>query len=208
MLKNLSKREKYLLIVLAVALVFYCYFRIVLLPILDDIQVSKSNINKYTEEINSQILNKITMQKDKKQLEEFKANIDKSLAALPKEERNPEIAHNIKALSDYCGVSMNSINFGQAVEFKLEQAPKVSDKVMSVPVMLQVSGNYKSIMSFISKIENDSRIALVNTAAINGNDNALQAVISVSYLYTAEQNSKDINYDFNNGVYGKDDLFK
>jgi type IV pilus assembly protein PilO len=208
MLKDLSKREKYLLIVLGVTLVFYCYYRLLMLPIINGIVVSKANIDKYNDEINSQVLNSLVVQKDKKQLEELKTNIDKSLAAFPQDERNPEIAYDIKAISNNCNVLLGAINFGQAAEYSLQQGPKVSNKLMSVPVTLQVSGDYRNITNFISKIENDSRMAVVDTTALSGTEGLLQSSISVNYLYMPSQNMIDTEYDFNNGTYGKDNLFK
>ena len=208
MLKNLSKREKYLLIALATVLVFYCYYRFLMLPILNNIGVSKSNIDKYSNEINSQVLNNLVIQKDKKQLEELKTNIEKSLFAFPQDERNPEIAYNIKAISNNCNVSLGAINFGQAAEYNLQQGPKVSNKVMSVPVTIQVSGDYKNITNFISKVENDSRMAVVGTVGLSGMGGFLQGGISVNYLYMPSQNMIDSKYDFNNGTYGKENLFK
>jgi type IV pilus assembly protein PilO len=208
MLKDLSKREKYLLIVLGVTLVFYCYYRLLMLPIINGIGTSKSNIDKYNDEINSQVLNSLVVQKDKKQLEEVKTNIDKSLAAFPQDERNPEIAYDIKAISNNCNVLLGAINFGQPAEYSRQQGPKVSNKLMSVPVTLQVSGDYRNITNFISKIENDSRMAVVDTAALSGNEGLVQSSISVSYFYMPSQNMMNAQYDFNNGIYGKDNLFK
>jgi type IV pilus assembly protein PilO len=208
MLKDLSKREKYLLIVLGVTLVFYCYYRLLMLPIINGIVVSRANIDKYNDEINSQVLNSLVVQKDKKQLEELKANIDKSLAAFPKDERNPEIAYDIKAVSNNCNVLLGAINFGQAAEYSLQQGPKVSNKLMSVPVTLQVSGDYRNIINFILKIENDSRMAVVGSVALNETGGTLQSSISVNYLYMPSQNMIGAEYDFNNGTYGKDSLFK
>jgi type IV pilus assembly protein PilO len=208
MLKNLSKREKYLLIALATALVFYCYCRLLMLPIINGIVVSKANIDKYNDEINSQVSNSLVVQKDKKQLEELKANIDKSLAAFPQDERNPEIAYDIKAIGNNCNVLLGAINFGQAAEYILQNGPKVSSKVMSVPVTLQVLGDYRNITNFIGKIESDSRMTVVDTAALSGNEGLLQSNISVNYLYMPSQNTADTKYDFNNGTYGKDNLFK
>jgi Tfp pilus assembly protein PilO len=179
-----------------------------MLPIINGIVVSKANIDKYNDEINSQVLNSLVVQKDKKQLEELKTNIDKSLAAFPQNERNPEIAYNIKAISNNCNVLLGAINFGQAAEYSLQQGPKVSNKLMSVPVTLQVSGDYRNITNFISKIENDSRMAVVGSVALNETGGTLQSSISVNYLYMPSPNIIDTEYDFNNGNYGKDNLFK
>jgi type IV pilus assembly protein PilO len=179
-----------------------------MLPIINGIVVSKANIDKYNDEINSQVLNSLVVQKDKKQLEELKTNIDKSLAAFPQDERNPEIAYDIKAISNNCNVLLGAINFGQAAEYSLQQGAKVSNKLMSVPVTLQVSGDYRNITNFISKIENDSRMAVVDTTALSGTEGLLQSSISVNYLYMPSQNMIDTEYDFNNGTYGKDNLFK
>lgn len=208
MLKNLSKREKYLLIVLAVMIVFYVYYRLLLLPILNDIYTSKANINKYNEEINLQITNNVSAKNDKLKLEELKTKIDKALVVFPAEEREPEIAYDVKAISNSCNVTLTAVSFGEAAEYQVKQGPKLSDKVMSVPVTLQFTGEYKNITNFIAKLENDTRMAVAENVILTGGNNSIHGSISLKYLYLTGQNSKDTKYDFNNGAYGKDNLFK
>jgi type IV pilus assembly protein PilO len=208
MLKNLSKRETILLVVLALALVLYGYYSFLLLPILNGMETSTTNIVKYNQEINSQALSKVLLQKDKQKLEELRTNMNSAYSNLPQQERDADIAYNIKELGEASGISLTSVNFSEPMEYKLEQAPKVSGTLMSIPVNIQISGEYQNIMSFISKLEKGNRISVVNTVTLSGAEGKVSGNLSVNYLYIPSQANADIKYDFNTGTYGKDDLFK
>ncbi|MCM8711513.1 type 4a pilus biogenesis protein PilO [Clostridium sp. SYSU_GA19001] len=208
-MKNLSKREKIMLITASVLLVLYGYFRLLLLPVITEIQVTTKNINKYTEELNSQNSIKLISQNNKNQLEELKSKIQETLKALPESERNPEIAYKVKVLGDKSGVDIDFLSFESAQIAKQDEKNSLNELgIIQVPLTVQVIGEYKNILNFINSIENDNRIAEVDRVEISGEDSKLKASISFSYLYMEAENKKDVQYDFNKGNYGKEDLFK
>lgn len=198
-----------MLITASVLLVLYGYFRLLLLPVITEIQVTTKNINKYTEELNSQNSIKLISQNNKNQLEELKSKIQETLKALPESERNPEIAYKVKVLGDKSGVDIDFLSFESAQIAKQDEKNSLNELgIIQVPLTVQVIGEYKNILNFINSIENDNRIAEVDRVEISGEDSKLKASISFSYLYMEAENKKDVQYDFNKGNYGKEDLFK
>ncbi|CUO75606.1 type 4a pilus biogenesis protein PilO [Clostridium disporicum] len=88
----------------------------------------------------------------------------------------------------------------QTTEVAPEQA--VSKQVVSI----SVSGLHKDIMSFIKKIENYSRIADVSNISLSkGEDKKLNASITANF-YNLNYEEKE-NYEFNDGIYGREDSF-
>lgn len=216
----LSKKEKILLIILGVLIVGYIYFNYFLSPVLQRISSSKSNIYSYETSLNSLNLTKLKNERNKKELEEIKNKAKLSEKALPKSERNPEIHYNLKVLGDKSNIIINSIDFGANTPYtsdKLEDDKKENNELNladlnTVAVNINVTGDFKSIINFISDVEKDTRIAEVSSININNEDGAesgnLSANISINYYYIASKDDNNEEYDFNKGIYGKDDLFK
>lgn len=88
----------------------------------------------------------------------------------------------------------------QVLEVTPEQV--VSKQVVSI----SVSGLHKDIMSFIKKIENYSRIADVSNISLSkGEDKKINASITANF-YNLNYEEKE-NYEFNDGIYGREDSF-
>lgn len=88
----------------------------------------------------------------------------------------------------------------QTLEVTPEQV--VSKQVVSI----SVSGLHKDIMSFIKKIESYSRIADVSNISLSkGEDKKLNASITANF-YNLNYEEKE-NYEFNDGIYGREDSF-
>lgn len=224
MLSKLSKREKYMLYILAGLVVAYGYLQLLLLPVFKDIGAVNQNIANYNQQISTQNLSKITNAKNKKELDEVKGKMSSYEASVPAEERNPEIAYYLKTLMDKNKVSLSSLSFGQAAgstdtaqnnnaaantSQTNPQSPQGgASKVKNIPVTLTVSGQYASITQFISEVEHGSRLIEVQTINMSGSKGNIQANISLNIFYMESQSTKDVKYDFNKGTYGSDNPFQ
>lgn len=169
---------------------------------------------------------KISNKKLNDNLAKLQEKYETAAKALPKSARNPEVTYDIKALADSNTVTINSLTIGSGTEYKHQtnnaqnennsstntkaNSPgnAVNGKLMNLPVTVNISGDYVNMMKFIGDIEKDKRIAEVNNINfVVANTGALQGTISVNYYYADYSNTEN-KYEFNNGSYGKDNLFK
>lgn len=219
-MKKLNRNEIILVSLCAAMVIIYGYYSLFLSPVLGKMSGINDAINKNYDTVSHintvKNLNKTLQGK----LTKVQAQYDEASKALPKGERNPEITYGIKKLADTNKVIINSISIGTGVDYKqqtlsnqnknadIAKSTAINGRLMSLPVTINISGNYLDMMNFVAAIEKDKRIAEVgniNFAATN--NGTLQGSVSVSYYYLDVTN-KDLKYDFNNGAYGKDDLFK
>lgn len=82
-------------------------------------------------------------------------------------------------------------------------------KFMSVPVTFKVTGDYAQMLQYIHDLENDTRQCQILSVKLDSDDKTpgINAAITMCYYYM-QQGTFDLKYDFNNGTYGKDTLFK
>lgn len=196
-MNNLSKREKSLLLILGLAVIFYLYYSFFFKPVMGKAKTVEENVKKYEIQVDKIRNAKTLIEKQKADLEKLKVQLLETLKVMPDRERNPEISLNIKNLASANGAAVNSINFGQPVEFKPQDnqkkdenssqntqnngqsntqnngqkeqtnAQNQGEKLYAVPVTVSISGDYGQIMNFISAVEKDKRIAQVVTAALS-----------------------------------------
>lgn len=223
-MKNLSKREKFLIATLLILAFGYAYVTLLLLPIIKGINSTSSNINKYNNEIKIQTSNKAILESKKKSLDDIKNKLKELSIAIPEDERNPELAYNLKSEADKTKVSVTSVSVGQPAPLDAKNSTQndggnnntpqaLAGRIMIIPVSVQVNGNYNSIVNFIASVENGKRVAEVSDVNLSGGSaanaqSAVQAAINIRFYYIEGGDKRDTKYDFNNGSYGKDDLFK
>lgn len=232
-MKNLSVTEKMLIILLGAVIVFYLYYSFYLNPMLKKKSTSMAYIKKYEEDIISSKNIEKENEKLKSQIADLTAKSDAEDKLIPKSERQPEYIKDIKADADKNDVKIVSLKFENAKEVSADnknssdkksgentgssdkKSGSVTQKedssvnsVYTVPLSINITGDYKNIVSFISEAENGNRFVNVSSVDIYENDNIVSADININYYYSNVLTKKDIKYDFNSGTYGKDDLFK
>lgn len=232
-MKNLSLREKILLAVMVFCFIFYGYYIYLILPVQKKIDTKRNMVSNYEtikSSINSQ---KIQKAKLSKELEAQKSKYSNVSSMLPEIERYPEIAYKLKSFSDSSGTVLSSVNFGTGADFAAQKnsnesnkntaqnTSKDSEKLMMVPVTLNVQGEYQGIKKFISNIESDSRISEISNVNLtmqnsgqNGAQNVsgtsinAQIVLSYYYVSTNQKVNADTTYNFVSGTFGKTDPYK
>lgn len=215
-MKSLSKREKVLIIVMLACGLFYGYFSLFLKPILNEYSKLNSNINAYKIQLNYINAANLNNKKLENNLPDLEKKLNDAMKLLPSSERNPEISYNIKQFADKNKVIINEITFGKQSNYSEasqvstgnshEISKESSNNLMYLPATVTVSGDYTSIINFIASIENENRIAYINSVNFTVAGNTLQANINTNFYFV--NGTMQDNYDFNKGSYGKDNLFK
>jgi type IV pilus assembly protein PilO len=231
-MKNLSKSEKFLIALLLIIVVAYVYFQYLIMPVSNDISAVKSKIEEYNNEL---LQIRIFTASNKKLSEDINTLKEKQVEYqdfLPNTDKAAEVIRDFKKLGDSNKLIINSLALGQASEYTTQDnAQKASEnnnseannnqanstqesivKSMMLPVTITVSGDYKGILEFIKSIEEGTRIIEVTSVNISseGNDkeNSIKASIIANILFIQDGTKVKNQYDFNNGIYGKEDLFK
>jgi len=233
-LLNLSKRERYLIILIAILAAFYLYYSLFLSPILNKIKDEKSKVETYTFQLNNINLVKNTNKTLNVELKNLKEKNEENLNTLPDFERNPEIAYKLKSIADNNKITLNNINFSDPaiynnsanssntqqnnnsssneVKSSVTNFPKGS--LLNIPVNLRVVGSYDNLLKFVAAIENGDRISIINTIKLDLQTNDTNSTdiiitdITLDYFYINSSTTDKPDYDFNKGTYGKDNLFK
>lgn len=233
---SLGKREKVLLGILSIILLFYAYYALFLNTAIKKMQELGEDIDKARIEVNKIRNAKEIIKNQKDQIEELKDSLNMAFKAIPEAERNPEIAYNMKKLADENKIYFSTISFAEAEDYdslkddgkktennqntneqnqgnstgKSNGETNSSKKLYIVPAVVSTEGDYNTTMNFISSIENDSRISLVNSInmVLDSQTGKIKSNTNIYLLYSDKVSDKEIDYEFNQGIYGKGDLFK
>lgn len=222
-MNSLGKREKILLWVLGAVVFFYIYFTFFLNPLLKMMDISKANIEKHKIEVQRVRNAKSIIANQREEIAKLQVELLQKMKIIPQMERNPEIAYNLKKLGDKNGVVIDSLGIGEPSEFSKapenqrennnsqnEEEKKVkSQRVYMVPVTISANGGYAPIMNYILSIEGDERISKIQSIGLNSDSQGggLNVSINLEYYYTDRVNEDAVEYDFNEGSYGKGNLF-
>ncbi|QOX63036.1 hypothetical protein FRZ06_06620 [Anoxybacterium hadale] len=239
-MKNLTTREKYLIILLGITFLLFLYTKMFLLPVLEKISLSSQAIAEDRIQVAELTAMKTTNETLRESLETLKKEHEEALFQLPEHPRNPEVAYSLKPLADISGVTLLSVSLGDGVQISSkeqkaqveEEAPEQKESgndgsaseeqknalIFSMPVTIEgEAGSYGDIMKFADQLEKEKRFTKIKSLNIDAQEETrrsgsivgqkLKVNISVDYYYTNSSSEKP-SYYFNNGSYGKDDLFR
>ena len=154
-------------------------------------------------------------------------------ARMPYTYRDPEIALNIMDLAMKTSSIVKSINFNYSSSQQVNNANQETDptaetnqttetaqatamdKIAPIPVSIElVSTDYLNAMNLIKILETDTRLMQIKTLSLtsaaepDSNVSGIQVKIGLEYYYVRGNNPFTVEYNFNNGAYGKPDLFQ
>lgn len=242
-MSNLSNREKYLIIAIGILAVIYVYYSFFLSPVMNKIKIEKSKVDAYNTQLQNINEMKTTNKKLSNELDTLKEKNNKNSIALPNFEKNPEIAYKLKAIADANKVSIVNVNLSQPTTYSRTSSNTSSNNtnnsqqsstgnssnansavvtakpgsLLSIPVSVGITGDYDGIMNFISSIEKEERLSIINSINLssqgtggssNLGSNSITTTITLDYFYIAPSAKDKVEYDFNKGNYGKDNPFK
>lgn len=196
---NLSKREKYLVILIAVLAIFYAYYSLFLSPMLNKIKNEKSKVETYILQLNNINSIKNTNKTLNVELKNLREKNDENLKTLPDFEKNPEIAYKLKAMADGNKVTIDNINFSELTIYNpssstsgnnVQQNNNSSNdnnsvktsannfqngSLINIPVNLTVVGSYDGLLNFVSAIEKGDRISIIDTIKLTSQFNGISS---------------------------------
>jgi len=189
LLENLSRNEKILIMFASILAIVFVYYSLVLKPIYNKIDLENQTITGYNAEVITFNSLALKNKKDQSDLNSLKAKVSTMNLQLPKVEKNPQLAFDIKNSADNYGLSIKDLTFTTPSQYTL--APTTSNaatssattnqaadaatakanlllfaKMQVVPVKVTISGNYNKIMDFIQAIETGTRLAVIKSVDI------------------------------------------
>jgi type IV pilus assembly protein PilO len=232
---NLSRREKYLIVIIGVLAIIYVYYSFFLSPVINKIKIEKSTVDSYNVQLKNINGMKASNMKLINELDDLKEKNNKNSIALPNFEKNPEITYKLKTMADTNNVNISNVNMSQPITYSQSSSNTSNNStnssqqsntnnssnsnsvvvtaklgsLLSIPVSITINGDYDGIMNFISSIEKDERLSIMNTVSLDSqSSNGITTIITLDYFYIAPSANDKVEYDFNKGDYGKDNPFK
>jgi hypothetical protein len=223
---NINRREKALIFIVAALALFYVYYNFFLSPL----KLQYDTINQAIADKKATLASieklKITNKADAEKLNALKVKYQEALKALPQDARDPEIVYNLDTLAVKSNTKISSIVFAAGTSNTSQKAANTENSAASsasnntaktntigsnmnvLPVTLNLSGDYASVLTFINLLENDTRINEIQSINLaQGGDKNLQVTIITNYYFTAATPKVSQSYDFKDGNAGKGDLF-
>lgn len=204
--------------ILLAAVVFYIYFQLYLPKQTNKIYNLRSSIDQCESELDSLEFTSKLNTKMGSELDKLDIKYRSTLATFPVNPREPEIAYNLKGYANTNGVTLNSITLSGTQETgaaksngenkENKAAVATTYKLYTIPVNISATGEYLKMNTFLSTVENDKRLAKINNVSLAKADGAkVTATFSVDYYYIPGL-IINLDYPFNKGSYGKEDMFR
>ena len=227
-MKNLTNREKYLILLLGIAVLLFLYAKLFLLPVLDETATTRQAVQDEQMQVSELTAMKTVNENMRKSLTELQKKYESALIQLPDQPRNPEVAYNLKPLADISNVTLMSVSLGDGEQYSELERPENTDdgqedqiqnvQIFNMPVTIEgTAGSYSDVMDFVDQLEKDKRFTRIKSLSINAEGEMsrggvitgqnLMVNINIDYFYTTDSKDKP-SYYFNNGSYGKEDLFR
>lgn len=234
-MNGLNKSEKILLSLLAIVLIGYVYYNFIIAPLTSKLGTVQNSINNYQQQLDESKIMAAGNNKMTADLEKLKANYNNYLKLMPKSNMTAQIERDINKYADDNDVSLNNLTLGKEIEYKKQtngangntavngnentnaaQANNqkntsviaAAQKIMAIPVVINIAGDFTSTTAFINTLETAGRITDITSVSFSSKGKqGLTVVINANMLYAQDGTAVKNNYDFNNGNYSKDNPF-
>ncbi|SKA81869.1 hypothetical protein SAMN05443428_104128 [Caloramator quimbayensis] len=167
-MKNLSKREKFLLFTAIAFMILYLYYAYYLLFFLNKIR----DLNMKIKEIENN---------------KYKYKSEESIklyTGIPKSEESFKAISDIKSFSDSFNLSLIRIDFKTPYEVKDIRYSSIKQmKLYAVPVEVILNGGYENICNFIKSFEENKRICEIDSVQFKKSDVSFSAYINILYYF-------------------------
>lgn len=205
-MQKITQKDKKILIVLGVVIVFLIYFQFILMPSLNSISKSKSTINDLNSKLDQMNLTRIQNISMRKKLKKLSEDYNASQSKLPVNERNPEIEYDLQNMASNNNVVISNMNFSNPEDFSDNDSNKKAinknSNLIQIPVDMKVTGSSKdNVMAFLKAFESATRISQIKSSGINFNADKSNYILDISakYFYIANKSKEKVNYDFASG---------
>lgn len=220
-MKKLKKSEIILICILLVVLVGYLYYLLFLKNILSERSMVKANIQSKNDKLQELKLVRVANSRKEKQYEKLQEDAKQYVELITQSDRLPKISYDLKKYLDNHQVLLTSFAFQEGTYLKTvinsenkdgnsEVNSESFDNIRSINANLAVEGEYKNVRNLIDTLEKDKRLIYINSVVLSSRQEGsslVQANIQLSYFSKAEF-EENVDYEFNNGIYGNEDMFK
>ena len=220
-MKKLKKSEIILICILLVVLVGYLYYLLFLKNILSERSMVKANIQSKNDKLQELKLVRVANSRKEKQYEKLQEDAKQYVELITQSDRLPKISYDLKKYLDNHQVLLTSFAFQEGTYLKTvinsenkdgnsEVNSESFDNIRSINANLAVEGEYKNVRNLIDTLEKDKRLIYINSVVLSSRQEGsslVQANIQLSYFSKAEF-EENVDYEFINGIYGNEDMFK
>lgn len=216
--RELTKSEKIILGVAGVLGILFLVNAFILTPLNKKLKPLEEEINKLEKQAEQLATINLDISKNEKELADLKGQYEEASQTIPKTDRYPEVIGDLENMAAESKVKITNSTFGQVAVVGNENSESGSSTnengentgegqqsatsgLSTFTVNLSLKGGFNDVMYFIDKLENDDRILEI----VNFSSQKDTSTMSVIYYIAGSKDKEE--YDFNNGSYGKGDLF-
>jgi len=181
----------------------------------------KANIQSKNDKLQELKLVRVANSRKEKQYEKLQEDAKQYVELITQSDRLPKISYDLKKYLDNHQVLLTSFAFQEGTYLKTvinsenkdgnsEVNSESFDNIRSINANLAVEGEYKNVRNLIDTLEKDKRLIYINSVVLSSRQEGsslVQANIQLSYFSKAEFED-NVDYEFNNGIYGNEDMFK
>lgn len=205
---KLSKREKIEIAAIVVILVVFVYFKFIISPIMQKNSELSSSISALNDKYNNILALENENGSYNTEIKNIKSKYSTSVKGIPMQLKDAEIENTLSKFCTKEQLTLSSINYNsQSNQTSASSNKSDNSIVVKLPVSITISGSYKSILNLISDMEKDTRVFKVGDFSITSGESSGSEKATISGVYYYINGSTKPDYDFNNGNYGKTDLF-
>jgi len=205
---TMSKKEKNLLLILFVTLLFWISYQFLFIPQLGKLEALKTEKENYEIQLN--MMEQIISKDDKLKLEEesLKDNIHEKSKKYYYSIDQPGLMHLLNTIIEGSDLNITSMSFSQPAPLDSESLEEVN----VIGVSLPFKGNYNALESFLNALGKSSKKLLVDYLSISrgGEDNVINGQILLSAFSYGNGNTANSDYYYINAYsgYSKSDPFQ
>jgi type IV pilus assembly protein PilO len=156
---DMPVRQRVLMLVGLVFVVFFLYAYLIYWPRVDAIAAMRTNLEQKVEDLEKKKALAANLGKAKQELEELRAALRKAVAQLPDTKEIPDLLSGISAVAREAGLEI--------AQFR--QRPEVfRDFYAEVPVEILVRGTYFQVEEFFNQVAQLTRIVNVKDIGMKG----------------------------------------
>ncbi|MDD2574332.1 MAG: type 4a pilus biogenesis protein PilO [Bacillota bacterium] len=212
---NLSKRERFLVVLAIVAGLLFVYYQYFLTPLLAEVDAIKEEVREKEERLLSlrdTDNETVSLLSD---IAELETKLNKLEVMVPANPRRPEVVTRLEASAKAAGVELLSIDFDMAAATGSGRGDNREERgYFEIPVQIYISGAYGNILDYLRELESAGRLYNVKGFDLfidySENKYILDMTLDL-HAYALRQEGQTVpqpeTYDFIGRDYGRDNPF-
>lgn len=204
--RALSKNEKVLLGVLCAVALYFVVDILIISPSNEKLRPLQDEVNSLKEQVQNIEGLDASIKLKKKELEGLRLEFEEASKTIPKTDRSPEVIRDIESMAGESGITVSNYSLSKPITFDSNGSGESANQgsatgLQAFTIQMTITGDYVNVLSFINKLESDSRIKeVVSLSSTKDTSN-----ISVTYYVAGSINIEE--YNFNEGSFGKSNPF-